>query len=146
MQRVKAHELRQRDERALVDDLTKYRVRFPIPHDLHTERTSSIESQQGLRCSPSQVGPYQSKHIYYLLIALQSTRKAIAKVLTVINEKRRDKSRADNSKKKYTPLDLRFKKTRAFRKRLTKFERNSKPLTVQKRLANFRERKFALPA
>lgn len=28
MQRVKAHELRQKDEKSLVDELTKFRVRF----------------------------------------------------------------------------------------------------------------------
>jgi len=64
----------------------------------------------------------------------------------VINEKRREKARADNSKKKYQPLDLRFKKTRAYRKRMTKFERAQKPLTVQKKLNNFKERKFAIAA
>jgi large subunit ribosomal protein L35e len=66
--------------------------------------------------------------------------------LTVINEKRRDKAREDNKNKKYTPLDLRFKKTRAFRKRLTKFELTRKTLRTQKRESNFRQRKFALAA
>ena len=45
MQRVKAHELRQRDEKALVEELTKFRV---IPHPcclIHLiERISPIES------------------------------------------------------------------------------------------------------
>jgi large subunit ribosomal protein L35e len=72
-------------------------------------------------------------------------RKAIAKVLTVINEKRRDQARADH-KKKRTPADLRLKKTRAFRKRLTKFERTRKTVRQQKRDSNFRPRKFALAA
>jgi hypothetical protein len=49
MQRVKAHELRQRDEKALVEDLTKYRVSSPLLFDLHTERIGPIESKQGLR-------------------------------------------------------------------------------------------------
>ena len=31
MQRVKAHELRDKDEKALVDELTKYRVRPTVP-------------------------------------------------------------------------------------------------------------------
>jgi large subunit ribosomal protein L35e len=72
-------------------------------------------------------------------------RKAIAKVLTVINEKRRNKAR-DDHKKKRTPLDLRRKKTRAFRKRMTKFERSKKTLRQQKKESNFRPRKFALAA
>ena len=45
MQRVKAHELRQKDEKGLVEELTKFRVIAPpclIPHSL--ERTRSVES------------------------------------------------------------------------------------------------------
>jgi large subunit ribosomal protein L35e len=66
-------------------------------------------------------------------------------VLTVINEKRRDQARVDH-KKKRTPADLRLKKTRAFRRRLTKFERTRKTVRQQKREANFRQRKYALAA
>ena len=72
-------------------------------------------------------------------------RKAIAKVLTVINEKRINKAR-DDSKKGRTPYDLRHKKTRAFRRRLTKHERSLKTLRQQKKENNFRQRKFALAA
>ena len=72
-------------------------------------------------------------------------RKAIAKVLTVINEKRRDQAREDH-KKKRTPLDLRFKKTRAFRKKLTKHERTRKTVRQQKKENNFKLRKYALAA
>lgn len=73
-------------------------------------------------------------------------RKAIAKVLTVINEKRINKARDDTKKNKRTPFDLRQKKTRAFRKRLTKFELSRRTLRQQKRENNFRPRKFALAA
>ena len=72
-------------------------------------------------------------------------RKAIAKVLTVINEKRIDKARSD-TKKGRTPYDLRYKKTRAFRRKLTKFELSLKTLRTQKKESNFRQRKFALAA
>ena len=61
MQRVKAHELRQRDEKALVEDLTKFRVRLLSHLTSLTERVGPTESQQGLSCSPSQARPYQSK-------------------------------------------------------------------------------------
>ena len=44
MQRVKAHELRGRDEKALVDDLTKFRVRFIQSLICFIERVSPIES------------------------------------------------------------------------------------------------------
>jgi large subunit ribosomal protein L35e len=66
-------------------------------------------------------------------------------VLTVINEKRRDQARADH-KKGRTPSDLRHKKTRAFRRRLTKHESSLRTLRQQKKENNFRQRKFALAA
>ncbi len=47
MQRVKAHELRQKDEKGLVEELTKFRVINPMlilsPFPL-LERTRSVES------------------------------------------------------------------------------------------------------
>ena len=45
MQRVKAHELRTKDEKALVEELTKFRVRnFFVCSLLLIERIGSIES------------------------------------------------------------------------------------------------------
>lgn len=49
-----------------------------------------------------------------------SVRKAIARVLTVIHLKQRQNLREFYKKKRHQPLDLRTKKTRALRKRLTK--------------------------
>ena len=72
-------------------------------------------------------------------------RKAIAKVLTVINEKRINKAR-DDHKKGRTPSDLRHKKTRAFRKRVTKHFLGLRTLKQQKKQDNFSQRKFALAA
>ena len=72
-------------------------------------------------------------------------RKAIAKVLTVINEKRIMKARVESVKGR-TPYDLRYKKTRAFRRRLTKFELAQRTVRQQKKESNFRQRKFALAA
>ena len=43
MQRVKAHELRQKDEKALVDELTKFRVRTQKRY-LLIERTCPAQS------------------------------------------------------------------------------------------------------
>jgi hypothetical protein len=47
-------------------------------------------------------------------------RKSIARVLTVTNQKARQNLREYYKDKKYLPLDLRPKKTRAIRRRLTK--------------------------
>lgn len=49
-----------------------------------------------------------------------AVRKAIARVLTVIQSKTRENLRQFYKGKKHQPLDLRAKKTRAIRRRLTK--------------------------
>ena len=49
-----------------------------------------------------------------------TVRKSIARVLTVMNQKARQSLRDFYMTKKYVPLDLRPKKTRAIRRRLSK--------------------------
>ncbi|PNX75640.1 60S ribosomal protein l35-like, partial [Trifolium pratense] len=49
-------------------------------------------------------------------------RLSIAQVLTVISQKQKATSREVYKNKKYLPLDLRPKKTRAIRRRLTKHQ------------------------
>lgn len=49
-----------------------------------------------------------------------TVRKSVARVLTVMNQKARQNLREYYKKKNYLPLDLRAKKTRAIRRRLTK--------------------------
>ncbi len=61
MQRVKAHDLRQKDETALVSELTKFRVSPSSFLNQFLERASPIESEQGFRRSPSQTRPHKSK-------------------------------------------------------------------------------------
>ena len=53
-----------------------------------------------------------------------TVRKSIARVLTVTNQKARQNVREYCKKNKYLPLDLRPKKTRAIRRRLTKVNLN----------------------
>jgi hypothetical protein len=50
MQRVKAYDLRQKDQKALVDELTKFRVTSLILI-LIPERTLPAQSQQGFSSS-----------------------------------------------------------------------------------------------
>ncbi|KAI9303745.1 ribosomal L29 protein-domain-containing protein [Cunninghamella echinulata] len=73
-------------------------------------------------------------------------RKNVAAILTVINQTQRDQLRLFYQKKKYTPLDLRVKKTRAMRRALTPYERNLKTVKQQKKLVAFPARKFAVKA
>ena len=50
-----------------------------------------------------------------------------------------------NLKSKHIPFDLRYKKTRAIRRRLTKHESKLVTLPVLKRRLNFPKRRFAVP-
>lgn len=58
------------------------------------------------------------------LTLIKQVRKNIAKVLTVLSEKRIASARDANKKKRHAPVDLRMKKNRAFRRRLSPFEKN----------------------
>merc|ERR1712083_1103641 len=100
MQRVKAHELRAKDETACVEELQKHRK------ELASLRVSKVAAAPQVK-----------------LAKVRAVRKNIAKVLTVLNEKARAEAKDLNKGKKYTPYDLRLKKTRAFRRRMTKFEK-----------------------
>lgn len=68
-----------------------------------------------------------------LLSFSKVVRKSIARVLTVISHNQRDNLRKYYRKKKYKPLDLRPKKTRAMRRALTKFEASRKTERQKKR-------------
>ncbi|KAI9319310.1 60S ribosomal protein L35 [Dichotomocladium elegans] len=75
-----------------------------------------------------------------------AVRKNIARTLTVINQTQREQLRLFYKKKKYIPLDLRVKKTRAMRRALTPHERKLKTVKEQKKLAHFPLRKYAVKA
>lgn len=71
-------------------------------------------------------------------------RKSIARVLTVISQTQRENLRKFYRKKKYIPLDLRARKTRAMRRALTKNEAARKTLKQQKKITHFSLRKYAV--
>merc|ERR1711939_11498 len=105
MNRVKAHELRTKSEADCTEELAKHRK------ELAALRVSKVAAAPQVK-----------------LAKVRAVRKNIAKVLTVLNEKRRAVARDAFAKKKYTPYDLRAKKTRAFRRKLTKNQRNAQTL------------------
>ena len=94
-------------------------------------------------------------------------RKQIARILTIIRENNKNEAikkigtkttsvekgetkeeistKIKNLKMKHIPLDLRPKRTRAIRRRMTKFERKLVTLRQLKRKLNFPMRKFAVP-
>jgi large subunit ribosomal protein L35e len=71
-------------------------------------------------------------------------RKSIARVLTIINAKQRAQLRLFYKNKKYAPLDLRPKQTRAIRRRLSPDEKSRVLEKTKKRTVHFPQRKFAI--
>merc|ERR1712171_30735 len=81
------------------------------------------------------------------LSKIKVVRKNIARVLTVINETQKGALRQHYAGLKYAPLDLRAKKTRAIRRRLTQHESSLKTKRQAARDALFpKNRKFAVKA
>jgi len=80
------------------------------------------------------------------LTRIHDLRKSIAKVLTVINANQRSQLRIFYKNKKYLPLDLRPKETRAIRRRLSKKDASRVTLKQKKRTTHFPMRKYAVKA
>src|SRR5436190_12849862 len=64
--------------------------------------------------------------------------------MTVINATQRHQLRLFYAKKKYIPLDLRPKQTRAVRRRLTKHEKSLKTERQKKKALHFPQRIYAI--
>ncbi|KAI5866847.1 60S ribosomal protein L35 [Durotheca rogersii] len=77
---------------------------------------------------------------------IHDLRKSIARVLTVINLKQRSQLRLFYKNKKYLPLDLRPKQTRAIRRRLSPGEKSKTLDKTRKRATHFPQRKYAVKA
>jgi len=120
-QKIKAYQLREKTEDNLKDQLTN------LKKELVSLRTS-------LKSSAAQVK----------LARIRVVRKGIAKILTVINEKRRDAAKDTWKNKKFCPKDLRYKGTKASRSGLSKHQAALKTDRMAKKAANFHPRKFAV--
>merc|ERR1712060_612661 len=75
------------------------------------------------------------------LAKIKIVRKSIARILTVYNQKQKAEARKDCKGKKYIPLDLRPKKTRALRRALKVEQKTAKEKT---RSSNFPMRRFVV--
>ncbi|KAF9790404.1 60S ribosomal protein L35 [Thelephora terrestris] len=121
--KVKAYELQSKNKVDLAKQLAE------LKHDLLTLRVQKIAGGSAAK-----------------LTKINVVRKSIARVLTVTNQKARQNLREFYKKKKYLPLDLRPKKTRAIRKRLTVHEKKLKTLKQKKKDIHFPKRKYAVKA
>lgn len=73
-------------------------------------------------------------------------RKAIARVYIVMHQKQKENLRKFYRNKKFKPLDLRPKKTRAIRRQLTKHEQKLKTRKELRKMSAFPPRVFAVKA
>jgi len=80
------------------------------------------------------------------LTKIHDVRKSIARVMTVINATQRHQLRLFYAKKKYIPLDLRPKATRAIRRRLTQHESSVRSEKQKKKDTHFPQRIYAIKA
>ena len=135
--------------------------RCTLPHDTaHSQR--DLKQKKTIKTKQNKKNQKQLKDLKQELAALRvakvtggaanklakikSVRKGVARVLTVISQERRQAIRSQLAGSKYLPLDLRPKKTRAIRKRLTKHPREAKTVKAAKKAAAFPRRKYAVKA
>eukprot|EP00195_Chlamydomonas_chlamydogama_P009670 CAMPEP_0202898572 /NCGR_PEP_ID=MMETSP1392-20130828/7060_1 /ASSEMBLY_ACC=CAM_ASM_000868 /TAXON_ID=225041 /ORGANISM="Chlamydomonas chlamydogama, Strain SAG 11-48b" /LENGTH=130 /DNA_ID=CAMNT_0049584543 /DNA_START=63 /DNA_END=455 /DNA_ORIENTATION=+ len=130
MAKVRAHELRGKSKQELLNQLKE------LKGELSALRVAKV------------TGGAPNK-----LSKIKVVRKSIARVLTVYRQNQRtalkskiEEDAKNKSGKAYFPLDMRAKKTRAIRRRLTKEQANKKTERQKKKQAAFPERKFALKA
>lgn len=83
-------------------------------------------------------------YLFFFSRYSKDVRKSIARVLTVINVNQRSQLRLFYKNKKYLPLDLRPKYTRAIRRRMTKHEATKKTERQRKKEIHFPQRKYAI--
>ncbi|CDY10436.1 BnaCnng03370D [Brassica napus] len=121
MARIKVHELRERSKTDLQSQLQEFKA------ELALLRVAKV------------TGGAPNK-----LSKIKVVRKSIAQVLTVISQKQKLALREAYKSKKFLPLDLRPKKTRAIRRRLTKHQSSLKTEREKKKEMYFPLRKYAI--
>ena len=139
-----AAEYRKKNTTELLADLKKLR------EELQTIRFTKVTGTAVSKLS--KIKPLR-KQIARILTIIRENKKSevISKLLTketkeVVDGKESTVSKTiKNLKMKHLPLDLRPKKTRAIRRKLTKFESKLLTLKLFKRKLSFPMRKFAVP-
>ncbi|XP_042489282.1 60S ribosomal protein L35-like [Macadamia integrifolia] len=121
MARIKVHELRGKSKTDLLNQLKDLKA------ELALLRVAKVTGGAANKLSKIKV-----------------VRVSIAQVLTVISQKQKAALREAYKKKKFLPLDLRPKKTRAIRRRLTKHQESLKTPREEKQQRYFPMRKYAI--
>ena len=121
MVRVKAHELRTKTSKELLKELDE------MKNELSQLRVAKV------------AGGAASK-----LAKIKIVRKSIARILTVFNQKQKTEARKEYKGKKYLPIDLRPKKTRAIRRALSNEQKYAKTTKQKVKQNNFPKRRYAV--
>ncbi|KAG6770409.1 hypothetical protein POTOM_026090 [Populus tomentosa] len=121
MARIRVHELREKSKTELLAQLKELKA------ELALLRVAKVTGGAPKKLSKIKV-----------------VRLSIAQVLTVISQKQKSALREAYKNKKFLPLDLRPKKTRAIRRRLTKHQASLKTEREKKREIYFPIRKYAI--
>lgn len=140
---MKAYELRSQTKASLLAKLADAK-----------QELASLRVAQVSNGAPSKLAKMYCL-VYYVLHSIyshtpwqhsKSVRQSVARILTVISQTQRDQLKVFYAGKKYQPLDLRVKKTRAIRRRLTAHERALKTTKQTKKNTHFPKRKYAVKA
>mmetsp|Transcript_10542 Transcript_10542/g.17180 ORF Transcript_10542/g.17180 Transcript_10542/m.17180 type:complete len:124 (+) Transcript_10542:68-439(+) len=123
MGKVKAHTLRTKTKGELVSQLKD------LKGELQSLRISQVTG--GAPAKLAKIG---------------DIRKNIARVLTVTNQITKSKLREKYAGEKFVPIDLRSKKTRAIRRRMTKEQLAKKTVKQAKKDAYYPKRVYAVKA
>lgn len=151
-----AIELRKKNAQDLIQELKKHReelqqIRFMKSSGTAVQKVSKIKGLRKLiariltilreKNKIEKIGTLMKRYETKYVEEEDKNAKDKKKLVPVINEKGTIK----NLKLKHLPKDLRMKKTRAIRRKLTKFESNLLTIKQLKRKLNFPLRKFAVP-
>ena len=123
MAKIKAYELRSDNKNTMLKKLEE------LKNELGQLRVAKV------------TGGAQSK-----LAKIRVVRKSIARVLTVYNQTQKTKLREVYADRDFQPKDLRVKKTRAIRRRLTEAQASKRTAKQIKKFTNFPPRKYAVKA
>lgn len=100
----------------------------------------------GLPSSPATSSGSSSSLTRAFGVSSKVVRKSIARVLTVINQNKKDAVREAYKDKVHIPLDIRTKKTRALRRKLTYKQSEKMTLKAKTKSQHFPLRKYAVKA
>eukprot|EP01064_Diplonema_japonicum_P028819 TRINITY_DN451_c0_g1_i1.p1 TRINITY_DN451_c0_g1~~TRINITY_DN451_c0_g1_i1.p1 ORF type:complete len:124 (+),score=31.49 TRINITY_DN451_c0_g1_i1:65-436(+) len=121
MVKVKSHELRAKGKEELLSTLDQLKM------ELSELRVAQVTG-----------GPASK------VAKIKTTRKSVAKVLTVLNNNQRTALRKLYRGKKFAPVDIKRKQTRAKRRALTYAERSAVTARTARFQAAYPQRRFAL--